>query len=212
MLTYIRRRESEKFINSFPNYTLPVKVKGEEINLHFVALFSDKEDAVPLVFSHGWPGSFLEFLPILSILREQYSPTDLPFHVVVPSLPGYAYSASPPLGSEFGIDDLAQSIHLLMLELGFGSGYVAQGGDIGSYVSRILGAKYEECKAVHLNFSIILKPDGVSDDKLNEAEKEGLERMNAFMTRGHAYASEQATRPGTIGFVLSSSPLALLAW
>ena len=92
------------------------------------------------------PGSFLEFLPILSLLREQYTPATLPYHVIVPSLPGFAFSDSQPLNRDFDLGDVAQVLNGLMVSLGFGDGYVAQGGDIGSKVSRILGAKYPGCK------------------------------------------------------------------
>jgi microsomal epoxide hydrolase len=98
---------------------------------------------------HGWPGSFLEFLPILSIIKWQFTPATLPYHFIVPSLPGYAFSSPPPLNKNFGIQDIAQLMNQLMLNLGFGSGYVAQGGDIGAKVSRVLGARHDACKAVH---------------------------------------------------------------
>lgn len=83
-------------------------------------------------------------------MRKQYSPKDLPYHIVVPSLPGYAFSSGPPLDHNFTMADVAKILNTLMVDLGFGeTGYIAQGGDIGSRVSRLLGAKYDECKAVH---------------------------------------------------------------
>jgi microsomal epoxide hydrolase len=97
---------------------------------------------------HGWPGSFLEFLQILSILKDRYTPETLPYHIVVPSLPGYAFSSKPPLDKDFRVEDVARIINTLMVQLGFGSGYVAQGGDIGSRISRVLAASYKECKGM----------------------------------------------------------------
>jgi microsomal epoxide hydrolase len=91
-------------------------------------------------------GSFLEFLPIFSSLKEQYSPKDLPYHVIVPSLPGYSFSATPPLNQDFTTKDIAHIMNQLMLNLGFSDGYVAQGGDIGSKIARILAVEYESCK------------------------------------------------------------------
>lgn len=89
-------------------------------------------------------------------MTQQYSPSDLPYHLIVPSLPGYAFSSGPPLDRNFTVADVARIMNNLMVELGFGdTGYVAQGGDVGSRVGRILGAKYEECRAVHCKSSQI---------------------------------------------------------
>lgn len=143
------RRAQEKSFNEFPNYKIPVG----EFDVHFIALFSDLPDATPIVLLHGWPGSFIEFLGILKLLTERYSPSTLPYHVIVPSLPGWGFSSKPPLDKDFRCDELADVINGLMVNLGFGSGYVAQGGDIGSFVSRKIAATHRECKAVHCMFS-----------------------------------------------------------
>lgn len=137
-------RAQEKHINSFPNY----KMQIEDIDVHFVALFSEKKDAVPIVCMHGWPGSFIEFLPMCGLIREKWSKKDLPYHIIVPSLPGYTLSSSGPLDKDWSMQDTARIINQLMINLGF-SRYVAQGGDVGSIVGTILGAKYDECVAVH---------------------------------------------------------------
>lgn len=143
-------RACEERINSFPNYTASIKDDdGATFTVHFAALFSERADAVPLVLLHGWPGSFLEFLGMLAILKNKYTPKDLPYHVIVPSLPGYAFSTGPPLDKDWKGEDTARIIHKLLVGLGFGSGYVTQGGDIGSFISRILAAKYDACKAMH---------------------------------------------------------------
>lgn len=97
-----------------------------------------------------YTGSVLEFIPLLKLMKKQYSPKDLPFHMIVPSLPGYGFSSGPPLDRDFTMIDAAEILNRLMVELGFGeNGYVAHGGDIGSRLSRLLGAKYAECRAVH---------------------------------------------------------------
>ncbi|CAI7577403.1 unnamed protein product [Penicillium glandicola] len=201
-------KSSEDRINSFPQYTAEV----EGLTIHFVGLFSERKDAVPLLLVHGWPGSFLEFLPILQKFREEYTPETLPYHLIVPSLPGYAFSSGPPLDRNFRTDDIARVLDQLMKDLGFESGYVAQGGDIGSRIVRHLGVDHESCKAVHVNVVFMRKPDGMTDDHLNAFEIEGIEKMMKFMTMGAGYAIEHGTRPSTIGHVLSSSPMALLAW
>ncbi|KAI9826413.1 MAG: hypothetical protein M1819_007376 [Sarea resinae] len=207
-------RACEERINSFPHFTTPIRdTDGEEYNIHFVALFSDKKDAIPVMLLHGWPGSFLEFLPLLSLIKEQYSPATLPYHFIVPSLPGYAFSSGPSLHKEFHNTDIARLMNHLITDLGLGGGYVVQGGDIGSRVARILAVSYEGCKAAHLNYCNMPEaPPGVTEDSLNELEKKGLERAEWFKNMGSAYAIEHATRPSTIGLVLSTNPVALLAW
>ncbi|QKD61528.2 Alpha/Beta hydrolase protein [Fusarium oxysporum Fo47] len=204
-------RAAEKHINTFNHWTVPIKDEKGDFTVHFTGLFSSKPDAVPVVMLHGWPGSFLEFLRILSILQERYTPETLPYHVVVPSLPGYAFSDKPPLDKDFGIRDVSRIVNSLMVQLGFGSGYIAQGGDIGSRVSRVLAATYDECKAAHLNFCLMSEPASAQGE-VSDAEKKGLERAKDFDKLGTAYALMHATRPSTIGLILSSSPLALLAW
>lgn len=143
-------REHEAHINSFPNFRLPIQDgAGEPLTVHFAALFSRKKDAVPVIFMHGWPGSFLEFLPMLDLLRTKYTADTLPFHVVVPSLPGYGLSSGPPADRDFSASDAARVLHQLMIDLGFGGGYVAQGGDVGYFLARRMSAVYDECKALH---------------------------------------------------------------
>jgi pimeloyl-ACP methyl ester carboxylesterase len=147
-----RRRKTEARINSFDNYTASIEGEdGESLDIHFIALQSTKPKAVPIVLLHGWPGSPLEFLGLLDLARNKYKqPSDLPYTFIVPSLPGYAFSSGPSSKSESTCETMAYVVDKLMTGLGFGgSGYVAQGGDIGSFVARILGAGYESCKAVH---------------------------------------------------------------
>jgi pimeloyl-ACP methyl ester carboxylesterase len=143
-------RKHERRINSVPNFKAMVDdAESGPITIHFMALFSSRSDAIPLLCMHGWPGSFMEFLPVIELLRKKYTPDTLPYHVIVPSLPGYAMSSGPPLDRDFSLLDVARILNQLMIGLGFGAGYVAQGGDIGSMLSRILSSKYDECKAFH---------------------------------------------------------------
>ncbi len=140
-------RKHEDRINSFPNFTASVKSSdGVEYDVHFLALFSEKSDAIPIAFFHGWPGSFLEFLDLVDILRKRYTPKDLPYHVIVPSLPGFAYSSGPPLDRDFDLTHVCHMMNELLVGLGFGSGYLCQGGDIGSSVAQIMALSYEACK------------------------------------------------------------------
>jgi microsomal epoxide hydrolase len=148
------RRTCERHINSFPQFTLPIQEEGYTLDIHFVALFSKKPDAIPILLLHGWPGSFLEFLPILSLLKARYTEEELPYHFIIPSSPGYAFSSPPPLDRDFRIEDVARVMNHLMADLGFGSGYVVQGGDIGSKVARAIAAEHESCLAIHRKISL----------------------------------------------------------
>jgi microsomal epoxide hydrolase len=181
--------------------------------VHFTALFSKNPDAIPIAFFHGWPGSFLEFLPLMSLLREKYTPETLPYHIIVPSLPGFTLSSDPPLNRDWKVADTSRIMHKLLISLGFTS-YLVQGGDIGSLVSRVIAATYAECKGMHLNFMYIA---GIMDksspsDKLTSQEQSGIKRLEEFSATGSAYARMHGTKPSTIGLVLSSSPIAQLAW
>ncbi|KAJ5289069.1 hypothetical protein N7478_002099 [Penicillium angulare] len=218
-------RASEDRINTFPQWTIEI----EDINMHFVGLFSERQDAIPILLIHGWPGNFLEFLSILQLFKDESTPSTLPYHLIVPSLPGYTFSSGPPLDRNFGTQDIARVLNQLMIGLGFERGYVAQGGDIGSRVARELAVDYESCKAVHckffskyyfknecsrqkVNVVFMRQPAEVTDDHLTEIEKSGIERMANFRMLGSGYATEHGTRPSTIGHVVSTSPMALLAW
>ena len=209
-------RATEAHINSFPNFTVPITTpdRNSTITLHFAALFSANPAAVPICLLHGWPGSFLEFLPFLAAARAKYSAHELPYHYIVPSLPGYAFSSGPSTTREWSNEDMARVINDLMLGLGFGEqGYVAHGGDIGSFLSRILAVRYPACKAIHLNFCLMgAEPEGVDPADVTEAERANLARLEEFSAMGNAYAKEHGTRGGTIGLALSASPLSLLCW
>jgi pimeloyl-ACP methyl ester carboxylesterase len=198
-------RDEEKRINSFPNYRM--QING--VDLHFVALFSEKKDAVPIQFLHGWPGSFIEFLPMLDLIRKQYpSAKELPYHIIVPSLPGYTLSTRPT-DREFSMEESVTVLNQLMVNLGF-SKYIAQGGDVGSFCARIAAQNHDECVGIQLN--MMTTSDQPDESKLSDLEKTAVKSGNAWRQTGSAYAQEHATRPSTIGSVLSSNPLALLAW
>lgn len=216
-------RAQEKHINSFPNY----KIKIEDIDVHFIGLFSEKKDAIPIIFMHGWPGSFIEFLPMLGLIRDKYAAKDLPYHIIVPSLPGYTLSSGGPLDRDWTPTDSARIMDKLMKELGF-SKYLAQGGDVGSFLGTIMVTTYDSCVGLHCtqllprpilkdkadaDFVVNLMTGAVPDGlELSTVEKDSLDRATKWRATGMAYALEHASRPSTIGLVLSSNPLALLAW
>ncbi|KAF1926207.1 putative epoxide hydrolase [Didymella exigua CBS 183.55] len=196
-------RAEERRINSFPNYRMAI----DGVDVHFVALFSSKKDAIPIQLLHGWPGSFVEFLPMLNLIRTQYPDAkDLPYHIIVPSLPGYPLSPRPT-DRDWTMEESSTVLNQLMVNLGF-TKYIAQGGDVGSFVAQSSAARYDECVGIHLNMFT-----GQTDNlELSELEKKSIASAQAWQETGIAYAQEHATRPSTIGSVLSSNPLALLAW
>jgi pimeloyl-ACP methyl ester carboxylesterase len=99
---------------------------------------------------HGWPGSHFEHLDIFDLYRKKYSPEDLPYHCIAVSLPGWTLSSGPPLGKDWGVEDTGRIMNKLMVGLGFGKdGYICQGGDIGSFTSKVMAGTYDEVKGVH---------------------------------------------------------------
>lgn len=137
-------RAQEAHINSFPNYTMQI----EDVSVHFVALFSHKKDAVPIIFMHGWPGSFIEFLPMCELIRQKWEDKELPYHIIIPSLPGYTLSTVQSVEKGWTLQDSARIMHRLMANLGFEK-YFAQGGDVGSFLARFLSQEYDACVGCH---------------------------------------------------------------
>ena len=130
----------------------------------------------------------------------------------MPSLPGYCYSNGPPLDRDFTTEGIAKVMDKLMTGLGYNA-YVSQGGDIGSFVTRVLAVTSPACKAAHLNLCIGVGPESEEEgNKLGQKDQRAVGRAGDFANLGAAYAREHGTRPSTIGLVLSSSPIALLAW
>lgn len=145
-------------------------------------------------------------------MQKKYTPDTLPYHLIVPSLVGYAYSSGPPTTKDWDTKDTSRIMHSALMELGFEGGFVTQGGDIGAGVSLVLATGYDTCKACHLNYVPIRASKDMPMDGVSQVEMMGLARAQAWLQGGTAYAQEHGTRPGTIGLVLSTSPLALLAW
>ncbi|KAF4463305.1 epoxide hydrolase [Fusarium albosuccineum] len=212
-LSQFNWRARETRVNSFPNFRITINDSDfGDFGVHFAALFSSRPDAIPIIFLHGWPGSFMEFLRIMELLSHKYTPGTLPYHVVVPSLPGYGLSSQPPLNKEFTMVDAARILNQMMIELGFGNGYIAQGGDVGSFISSLLARNHAECKAFHRVNLLMASQSNHSMVGLTATDLDHLERAKRFQATGTAYAMEHGTRPATIGLALSASPLGLLAW
>jgi pimeloyl-ACP methyl ester carboxylesterase len=169
--------EEQKVMNQWPHFTTEL----EGINIHFVHQRSKSTSAYPLLLVHGWPGSFYEFSRVINLLTDANSP--LPFHCIVPSLPGFCWSSGPPRG--WTLQDTARIFHALMLRLGY-SQFAVQTGDWGHWVGRELGAQYaDSCKAVHFNFAPAPLPEGA---ELTEREAYVQERVDDWLKNHMGYA------------------------
>ncbi|KAH9917975.1 alpha/beta-hydrolase [Fomitopsis serialis] len=191
------------------------------LNVHYVHQKSEVKNAIPLLFSHGWPGHFLEVQKLLPLLTSA-SPDHPSFHVVAPSLPNFGFSEGVKKQG-FAIVQYAETCHKLMLALGY-SEYVVQGGDWGSQVIRTMAANYgvKAVKAWHTNDTSSIGPPSFSRfprlwlqhllTPYTEAERARIKRNELFMQKGRGYSTEQGTQPQTLGYSLADSPAGLLAW
>ena len=179
------------------------------IGIHFVHARSPHAAALPIVLTHGWPGSFVEFLDVVGPLTHPADPADA-FHVVVPSLPGYGWS-DKPASTGWGIERIVDAWDELMRRLGY-ERYGAQGGDWGAMVTTGLAQRFPERVAgIHLNLAIVAM-ESVPMDDLTDDEVAGLESIARHVKFGRAYSEQQSTRPQTLGYGLTDSPVAQLAW
>jgi len=202
-------RACEARLNALPQFTTEI----DGVGIHFIHVPSRHADALPLIITHGWPGSVIEMLEVVGPLTDPTAhggAAEDAFHLVIPSLPGYGLSGEP---AEVGWDAgrIARAWAELMRRLGYAR-YVAQGGDQGAAVTDAMGRQAPNGLAgIHLNFlrdALAGAPPTVS----SAAERAALDAIAAFRTGGFGYFVEQATRPQTIGYALLDSPVALAAW
>jgi pimeloyl-ACP methyl ester carboxylesterase len=202
-------RACEARLNALPQFTTGI----DGVDVHFIHVKSQHEGALPLIITHGWPGSIIELLGVIGPLTDPAAhggSAEDAFHLVIPSLPGYGFSAEP---TEVGWNPgrIAEAWAELMRRLGY-TRYVAQGGDVGAIVTDQMGRQAPSgLLGIHLNLlqSALL---GASPPADSEKERAALDAVATFNTSGRAYFIEQATRPQTIGYALLDSPLALAAW
>jgi pimeloyl-ACP methyl ester carboxylesterase len=197
-------------LNARPQFT--TEIDGVEI--HFIHVRSDHEDALPLIMTHGWPGSVIELLDTVGPLTDPTAhggTAEDAFHLVLPSLPGYGFSAEPPeIGWYTG--RVAQAWAELMQRLGY-TRYVAQGGDQGAAVTDDMARQAPEgLIGIHLNLLRTALGSVTGLPAESEQERAALDAVTAFRTSGVGYFLEQSTRPQTIGYALLDSPVALGAW
>jgi len=201
-------RACEAELNALPQFM--TRIDG--VDIHFIHVKSRHEGVLPLIITHGWPGSVIELLGVIGPLTDPAahggSAGDA-FDLVIPSLPGYGFSAAP---AEAGWDPgrIAQAWAELMRRLGY-TRYVAQGGDQGAWVTDQMGRQAPEGLAgIHMN--LLVTTDGATLPTATEQERAAADARKEFRTTGFGYFLEQATRPQTIGYALTDSPLALAAW
>jgi pimeloyl-ACP methyl ester carboxylesterase len=201
-------RACQAKLNALPQFTTEI----DGVDIHFIHAKSRHAGALPLIITHGWPGSVIELLGVIGPLTDPTahggSAADA-FDLVVPSLPGYGFSAAPAEAG-WGPGRIAQAWAELMHRLGYPR-YVAQGGDQGAWVTDAMGRQAPEGLAgIHMN--LLVTTDGATLPTETEQERAAADARNTFRTSGFGYFLEQATRPQTIGYALLDSPLALAAW
>jgi epoxide hydrolase len=201
-------RRHEARLNEFPQFT--TTIDGQ--NIHFLHVRSPRRDALPLLITHGWPGSVVEFVNVIEPLTDPSAHGGDPadgFHLVVPSLPGFGFSG-PTRERGWDVRRIARAWDELMRRLGYRR-YGAQGGDWGSLISRELGlAAPGQLIGVHLNMLFTRVPDDAGE--LSDEEKVWLQAARRFRSTGSGYSAIQSTRPQTLAYALTDSPAGQLAW
>src|ERR671934_228260 len=198
----------EARLNALPQFVTEI----DGVNVHFIHVRSQHENALPLIMTHGWPGSVIELLETIGPLTDPTAhggQAEDAFHLVLPSLPGYGFSGEP---TELGwnVGRVAQAWAELMHRLGY-TRYVAQGGDVGAAVTDTMGRQAPEgLLGIHLN--VLVRVLGVPLATESDEERAAQAQLDTFRADGSGYFLEMATRPQTIGFALLDSPVALAAW
>jgi pimeloyl-ACP methyl ester carboxylesterase len=203
-------RKAEAKLNALPQFTTAI----DGVDIHFIHAKSPHENALPLIMTHGWPGSVIELLETVGPLTDPTAhggQAEDAFHLVLPSLPGYGFSGEPTeVGWDFG--RIARAWAELMSRLGY-TRYVAQGGDLGAIVTDVMGRQAPEgLLGIHMNLLVTTLGAPVPPPGDTEEERAALDAINTFTTSGFGYFLEQSTRPQTIGYALLDSPVALAAW
>jgi epoxide hydrolase len=202
-------RRAEARLNVLPGYRTEI----DGLGIHLLHVRSPHSNALPLVMTHGWPGSIVEFLKVIEPLTDPAAhggdPADA-FHVVCPSLPGYGFSDKPERPG-WGVERIAAAWTELMARLGY-ERYGAQGSDWGTSVSALIGQRDPDHVAgIHL-MPPLAPPDPATFDDLTDAERAALASLEHAAEWESGYSTEHATRPQTIGYALADSPVALCAW
>jgi len=203
-------RRAESSLNALPQFRTQI----DGLGIYFLHVRSKHENALPIILTHGWPGSIIEFLQVIGPLVDPTAhggKADEAFHVVIPSLPGFGFSDKP---AEVGwrLPRIANAWAALMARLGY-SHYVAQGGDLGAGVSSWMAKqRVSGLAAIHLNLPILFPPPPPPPGGYTAAEQPALAQLGKYAGDGSGYASIQATRPQTLGYGLADSPVGQAMW
>jgi pimeloyl-ACP methyl ester carboxylesterase len=202
-------RAREQLLNKYSQFM--TELNG--LDIHFIHARSPHPDARPLLMTHGWPGSIVEFQKVIGPLIDPLAHggnTEDAFHVVCPALPGYGFSGKPS-DTGWSIEKIAETWNQLMLRLGYDE-YFAQGGDWGAAVTAAIGMQnLGNCQAIHLNM-VIVEPDPATMDDLTPLEQSALAGMQHYSDHDSGYSKQQSTRPQTVAYGLSDSPVGQMAW
>jgi epoxide hydrolase len=202
-------RKTEARLNALPQFQTDL----DRLSIHFLHIRSRHEDALPLILTHGWPGSIIEFLKVIPGLTDPTAhggQANEAFHVVCPSLPGYGFSGKPKQNG-WSVEKIARAWSELMLRLGYRR-YYAQGGDWGAAVTTAIAIEdTEHCHGIHVNMPIV-RPDPSTMNSLTDEEKDGLAGIKHYQDWDSGYSKQQSTRPQTLGYGLADSPAGQAAW
>ena len=201
-------RKHEKEINKFPQFLTTIN----ELDVHFIHFKSPHKNAKPLIITHGWPGSVVEFFKVIEQLADPKidgSNAEIAFDVITPSLPGFGFSGKPTKPG-FGVEKIADTFSKLMQTLGYEK-YFAQGGDRGAAVTTALATQDSNCEAIHLNMAVV-SPDMETMNDLTEFEQQALAGFQFYQEWDSGYSKQQSTRPQTLGYGLTDSPIGQAAW
>lgn len=202
-------RAREARLNQYDHF----KTQLDGLGIHFIHIKSPNENATPLVMTHGWPGSIVEFYKVIDALTDPEAhdgDAGDAFHVVCPTLPGFGFS-DKPTAPGWNIERIGEAWTSLMQRLGYRK-YFAQGGDWGSMVTSAIGSKDTgNCMGIHVNMPVVT-PDPETMDDLTDLEKRALAGMKHYQDWDSGYSKQQSTRPQTLGYGLADSPIGQAAW
>jgi epoxide hydrolase len=203
-------RRVESTLNGLPQFRTQI----DGLGIYFIHVRSKHENALPIILTHGWPGSIIEFLQVIGPLTDPTAhggKAEEAFHVVIPSLPGFGFS-DKPTEVGWGLLRIANAWAVLMVRLGY-SHYVAQGGDWGAGVTSWMAKQHVTgLDAIHLNLPILFQPPPPPAGGYTVAEQQALEHLGKYMSDASGYASIQGTRPQTLGYGLADSPVGQAMW
>jgi len=202
-------RRCENMLNEYPQFLTEI----DGVDIHFLHVRSSEPNALALIITHGWPGSVLEFMKVIAPLIDPVShggKAEDAFHVVAPSLPGFGFSGKPTTPG-WGVEKIGDAWAQLMARLGYDS-YVAQGGDWGAMITRMIGAHDEgHCRAIHLNM-VTARPPLAGLANPTPREQDALDGLKHYQDWDSGYSKQQGTRPQTLGYALVDSPVGQAAW